>query len=73
MLTKNELINFISKLLEVEPSQLIEINSLNEFENWDSLSKISLQALLKEKYNLTLNENFFDKNIFLNEILELVK
>ncbi|WP_192455403.1 hypothetical protein [Acinetobacter oleivorans] len=73
MLSKNELINFISKLLEVESSQLIEINSLNEFENWDSLSKISLQALLKEKYNLTLDESFFDKNIFLNEILELVK
>ncbi|MFL4395992.1 hypothetical protein RJ729_14250 [Acinetobacter pittii] len=73
MLSKNELINFISKLLEVESSQLIEINSLNEFENWDSLSKISLQALLKEKYNLTLDENFFDKKIFLNEILELVK
>lgn len=46
---KNQKIELLADLFEVEPAEIIESMELEEFEPWDSMSKLSLIVLMDEE------------------------
>lgn len=46
---KNKKIELLADLFEVEPSEIAETISLDDFEPWDSMSKLSLIVLMDDE------------------------
>lgn len=45
----NKKIELLADLFEVEPSEIVETLKLNDFEPWDSMSKLSLIVLMDDE------------------------
>lgn len=60
-MTVEEKIELIEELMDLDEGTLAVDSVLDEFEEWDSLSKLSLMAEAKRK---------FDKKLTVNEIKE---
>ena len=54
MITKQELLNYIAALLEVNYDQINEDSEYGKLKNWDSLMHIRIIAELEEKYNINI-------------------
>ena len=53
-MTLQEKIEFLEEIMDVEEGTLTEETVLNEVEEWDSLSTLSLTVEMKTNYNKTL-------------------
>jgi acyl carrier protein len=62
----------LAKLLEVDLGSLQNQDTkLESFENWDSLTKVSLVALFEEKTGRLLETNEIDKFVTVGDLLRL--
>ncbi|WHH49959.1 hypothetical protein QFA96_18520 [Pseudomonas sp. Ap32] len=61
--------NELAKLLEVTVDQLHVDAALGHFDNWDSLTQISVLALVRDQYQRTLSNDVFDKTATYGELL----
>tara|TARA_B110000977_G_scaffold198421_1_gene283251 strand:+ start:277 stop:489 length:213 start_codon:yes stop_codon:yes gene_type:complete len=52
---KEELLNKIAELLEVD--EIIDKDDLSSFDEWDSLTALSIIALVNSDYNKTLSND----------------
>lgn len=59
----------LAKLLEVSVDQLHTDALLAQFDNWDSLTQISVLALVRDQYQRTLSNDVFDKIATYGELL----
>ena len=50
-MTREEKIEAIADILEVEIDEIDESKSLDEYEAWDSVAVLSVIALMNEKFN----------------------
>lgn len=50
----NKKIELLADLFEVEPSEIVETLELNDFEPWDSMSKLSLIVLMDDEFGKKL-------------------
>lgn len=50
-MTKQERIEAIADILEVEPEEIIEERRLDEYDTWDSVAVLSVIAFINENYN----------------------
>lgn len=50
----NKKIELLADLFEVEPSEIVETIKLNDFEPWDSMSKLSLIVLMDDEFGKKL-------------------
>lgn len=46
---KNKKIELLADLFEVEPDEIVESQKLEDFEPWDSMSKLSLIVLMDDE------------------------
>lgn len=53
-MTLQEKIEFLEEIMDVEEETLTVETVLNEVEEWDSLSTLSLTVEMKKRYNKTL-------------------
>lgn len=53
-MTKKEIIANLEDMMELDEGELSEDSVLAEFDEWDSISKLSLMAFAKKKYQKKL-------------------
>ncbi|MEG0246925.1 hypothetical protein D3C81_670640 [compost metagenome] len=63
----------LAQLLEVDVEQLQVDTPLDQFDNWDSLTQISVLALVRERYRRTLGNELFNQVITFGELLESIR
>lgn len=49
-----DFLNFAAEVFEVDPSEIDETTSLNEFYKWDSLMRLKLIMEIEEKYEVDI-------------------
>lgn len=49
-----EFLNFIAKVMEVDPSELNEDTAYGQFEKWDSLMHMRLVMEIEDEYNIEI-------------------
>jgi acyl carrier protein len=72
MTNQEKLIEVIKEALELEEEISFE-DSIDDFDNWDSLSKLSLIALLDEYFEVQISNNEFDNVDTLKDLLDLIQ
>jgi acyl carrier protein len=65
-----ELLNKLKEILEVEDLQ--EDNTLEGFDEWDSLTSLSIIAMVDADYNLTLSAEEIKKFITIKDIIDFI-
>ena len=72
MLEEKRLIDVFKEALELQEEISFE-DSIEDFDNWDSLSKLSLIALLDEYFEVQISNNEFDNVDTLKDLLNLIQ
>lgn len=62
----------ISSILYTTKFELKNSTKLSDL-NIDSLDKIEIQYKLEDTFNITIEDNFFNNIIDINELIELIK
>ncbi|WOK05359.1 acyl carrier protein [Imperialibacter roseus] len=68
--------NFIEKfkeILEIDDREVKPSDSFKKFEEWDSLSRLSLIAMLDEEYGVQIEEDEFSEINTVQELIDAVK
>jgi acyl carrier protein len=63
----------LAKLLEISESSLTPSSSLIDFENWDSLTKVSFVGIVFSRLNVTLSSDEMERPKTLQELLDLIE
>ena len=67
--------NFINKFIEVLEIEDHEVNpedKYRDYEEWDSLAFLSLQALINDEYDITIPRSEFDNVQTIEELYLLI-
>lgn len=67
---------FIENLQEILEMEEIIINPSDKFrdyEDWDSLALLSVQAMINNKYNITIDRDSYEKAITVGDLYKLVQ
>jgi len=73
-MNQNEFLNHFKDALEVEAENEINLaDSFKELDEWDSLARLSLIAMLDEEYDVELESEDFDKLNTLEDLYLFVK
>jgi Acyl carrier protein len=67
-MTLQEKIDFLEEIMDVEEGTLEADTSLDDIEEWDSLSALSLTVELKKKYELELTSKILQDFKTINDI-----
>lgn len=67
----NEFISKIAEILEVE--SVTEFDVLGDFQEWDSLSVLSVIAMLDSDYRINLNAEDLKETITIGELWQIVQ
>ncbi len=70
---KSECLNELAKLLVVEVSLLTDDFLLKNHQLWDSLSMISVIALIDQQYQVTVSGEEVDKCNTIGDLFNLIK
>jgi len=68
--------NFINKFIEVLEIEDHEVNpedKYRDYEEWDSLAFLSLQALINDEYEITIPRSEFDNVQTIKELYSLIE
>jgi len=63
----------IKEALEVENVEVKWDDSLSDFDSWDSMSRLSLVALLDENFEVEVADAEFDETETVQDLFNLVK
>ncbi len=63
----------IREALEIEDREISMEESFRDFDEWDSLSRLSLIAMLDDEYNVAIEEEVFKKLITLQDLYNEVQ
>jgi len=72
----NMIDNFIALLadaLEKEKSTVAKNDEFRNYEEWDSLAVLSLIAMIKQNYNITIPRKDFDELNTVSELFEYIQ
>ena len=70
---KNNLINKISKILNIKTSDLKENKNFSSFEEWDSLKHLEIITLLDEVLGKKIKNKNFSKITNLKNVLSILE
>ena len=71
---KNQFLDNFNEILDDEPNFKLELNSkFRDLDEWDSLTALSLIAMLDEKYKITVTGDQIKKLETLGDIFNLLK
>ena len=68
--------NFINKFIEVIEIEDHDVNpedKYRDYEEWDSLAFLSLQALINDEYDITIPRSEFDNVQTIEELYSLIE
>lgn len=71
-MTLQEKIEFLEEIMDVEEGTLTEETLLEEVEEWDSLSTLSLTVEMKRNYNLKLTSEMIKNFSTVRDICEFI-
>lgn len=66
---KKEKLLLLEEMLELNEGELNEETQLSDIDNWDSMAKISLIALMDEKFQKTITSEQIKKFSTISDIL----
>jgi acyl carrier protein len=69
---KDKLISALAEALEMEVSQIRTEDKLRDYENYSSLSELSILAMLDSDFGIEIEMNEFNKYITVGDIIQLV-
>jgi acyl carrier protein len=72
-MSKEEKIEIIADILEVDTKDLDENMEFNEFETWDSVAVLSIIAMLDESFEKTLHASEIRDFVKINELMEIME
>jgi len=71
---KNQFLDNFNEILDDEPNFKLELNSkFRDLDEWDSLTALSLIAMLDEEYKITVTGDQIKKLETLGDIFNLLK
>jgi acyl carrier protein len=70
---KEKFINTFLEALEIEDQSISFEDVLADFENWDSMSRLSLIALLDENFEVEVSDAEFDDMETVQDLYNLVE
>lgn len=71
-MTLQEKIEFLEEIMDVEEGTLTEETLLEEVEEWDSLSTLSLTVEMKKNYNLKLTSEMIKNFNTVHDVCEFI-
>lgn len=71
-MTLQEKIEFLEEIMDVEEGTLTEETLLEEVEEWDSLSTLSLTVEMKRNYNLKLTSEMIKNFNTVRDVCEFI-
>jgi acyl carrier protein len=69
---KDKLINALAEALEMESSQIKTEDNLRDYENYSSLSELSILAMLDSDFGIEIEMSEFNKYITVGDLVQLV-
>lgn len=70
---ETKFIEVFKEALEMEEEQVNMFDEFRSFETWDSLSRLSLIALLDEYFDVTIENDEFESLITVGDLYNCVK
>lgn len=71
---KNEFIENFKEALEVEEGTTVALeDKFRELEDWDSLARLSVIAMLDEEYDVQIEEEDFEQLVTVEDLFKKVK
>ena len=68
--------NFLASFkeaLQIEDREVLAADIFRDYDEWDSLSRLSLIAALDEEYDLQIEDKEFEKLVTVGDLMELVE
>lgn len=72
-MSKEEKLELIADILELEVSDITEDMKLEEIEEWDSLSKLSLMALVKKHFGKKMTQEEIREFTLVSDIVDYME
>lgn len=72
-MSNDEKIAMLEEIMDVDEGSLTMDTLLNDLEEWDSLSKLSLIALAKQKFGLTIRTEVIEKFNTIHDVCDYLK
>ena len=66
-------ISLISEALEKNAEQIDKKDEFRNYEEWDSLAVLSLIAMIKQNYNITIPRKDFDELNTVSDLFEYIQ
>jgi acyl carrier protein len=70
---KNKLLQAFTEALELEDVEVSLKDTIQDFDNWDSISKLSLIAILDDYFDVEISNAEFDTLETVQDLYDLVK
>jgi acyl carrier protein len=70
---KEKFLASFKEALQVEDRDVLETDVFRDYEEWDSLSRLSLIAALDEEYDLQIEDKEFEKLVTVGDLLQVVE
>ncbi len=70
---EEKLISALAEALEMEENDINSEDQFREYENYDSLTELSVFAMLDEEFGIELEMNEYKQYIKVKDLIELVK
>ena len=70
---KDQFLNIVKEALEIEDLEVSFDNVLADFDEWDSMTRLSLIALLDEHFEVQVSDAEFDNIETIQNLFEVVK
>ena len=69
---KEKLIAALAEALEMEESSIREKDTFRDYDNYDSLTELSVLAMLDSEFGIEIEMNEFNKYLTVADLIELV-
>ena len=70
---KEKLITALAEALEMDPQKINIEDKFRDYENYSSLTELSVLAMLDSEFNIEIEMKEFNKYLTVGELLELLK
>jgi acyl carrier protein len=70
---ENDFLKIFKEALELEDENVSIDDRIKDYDNWDSISKLSLIALLDEHYEIGISNSELDNLDTISDLYDLVK
>ena len=70
---EQKLIAALAEALEMETDNIMLVDKFREYENYDSLTELSVFAMLDEEFGIELEMNEYKQYITVNDLIRLVE